>query len=45
MKEEQEKSLLIRKEKYLINSVDGGEVPKDAKKIIHLYSKGDIDLG
>ena len=29
---------------YIINSVDGGEVPKDAKKIIHLYTKGDIDL-
>lgn len=29
---------------YLINSVDGGEVPKEAKKIIHLYSKGDIDF-
>ena len=29
---------------YIINSVDGGEVPKEAKKIIHLYTKGDIDL-
>ena len=29
---------------YISNSVDGGEVPKDAKKIIHLYTKGDIDL-
>ena len=29
---------------YIINSVDGGEVPKDAKKIIHLYTKVDIDL-
>ena len=29
---------------YIINSVDGGEVPEDAKKIIHLYTKGDIDI-
>ena len=29
---------------YIINSVDGGEVPPEAKKIIHLYSKGDIDI-
>lgn len=29
---------------YLINSVDGGVVSKKAKKIIHLYSSGDIDL-
>ena len=36
---------LKRKElAYIINSVDGGAVPKDAKKIIHLYTKGDIDL-
>ncbi len=28
---------------YLINSVDGGEPSPKAKKIIHLYSKGDID--
>lgn len=29
---------------YIINSVDGGEAPKKAKKIIHLNTKGDIDL-
>ena len=29
---------------YLINSVDGKEPSPKAKKIIHLYANGDIDL-
>lgn len=29
---------------YLINSVDGVEPSPEAKKIIHLYSIGEIDL-
>ena len=29
---------------YLINTVDGNEPSPKAKKIIHLYSTGDIDL-
>lgn len=29
---------------YLINSVDGVEPSLEAKKIIHLYSIGEIDL-
>lgn len=29
---------------YLINSVDGVEPSSKAKKIIHLYANGDIDL-
>ena len=29
---------------YIINSVDGVEPSPQAKKIIHLYAKGDIDL-
>ena len=29
---------------YLINTVDGEEPSPQAKKIIHLYVKGDIDL-
>jgi len=29
---------------YLINSVDGVEPSPKAKKIIHLYANGDIDL-
>lgn len=29
---------------YLINTVDGKEPSPKAKKIIHLYAKGDIDL-
>ena len=29
---------------YLINSVDGREPSQKAKKIIHLYANGDIDL-
>ena len=29
---------------YLINTVDGEEPSPKAKKIIHLYAKGDIDL-
>ncbi len=29
---------------YIINSVDGGEVPPQARKIINLYSTGAIDL-
>ena len=29
---------------YLINSVDGGEVPPKAKTIIHLFASGVIDL-
>jgi len=28
---------------YIINSVDGKEPPTWAKKIIHLYSRGEID--
>lgn len=28
---------------YLINTVDGNEPSPKAKKIIHLYAKGDID--
>lgn len=29
---------------YLINTVDGGEPSPKAKKIIHLYTRGDIDF-
>lgn len=29
---------------YLINTVDGDEPSPNAKKIIHLYAKGDIDF-
>ena len=29
---------------YIINSVDGSEPNPKAKKIIHLYANGDIDL-
>lgn len=29
---------------YIINSVDGEEPSPKAKKIIHLYANGDIDL-
>lgn len=29
---------------YIINSVDGKEPSPKAKKIIHLYANGDIDL-
>lgn len=29
---------------YLINTVDGNEPTPEDKKIIHLYSRGDIDL-
>lgn len=29
---------------YIINSVDGAEPSPQAKKIIHLYARGDIDL-
>ncbi len=29
---------------YIINSVDGNEPSPKAKKIIHLYANGDIDL-
>ena len=29
---------------YLINTVDGGEPSPKAKKIIHLYARGDIDF-
>ena len=29
---------------YLINLIDGREPSPKAKKIIHLYSKGDIDI-
>ena len=29
---------------YIINSVDGNEPSPEAKKIIHLYCNGDIDL-
>lgn len=29
---------------YLINTVDGNEPSPKAKKIIHLYTKGDIDF-
>ena len=28
---------------YIVNSVDGSEPSPQAKKIIHLYAKGDID--
>ena len=34
----------IEKLAYLINTVDGEEPSPKAKKIIHLYVKGDIDL-
>ena len=29
---------------YIINSVDGVEPSPEAKKIIHLYATGEIDL-
>ena len=34
----------IEKLAYIINSVDGEEPSPQAKKIIHLYAKGDIDF-
>ena len=34
----------IEKLAYIINSVDGVEPSQQAKKIIHLYAKGDIDF-
>ena len=34
----------IEKLAYLIKTVDGEEPSPKAKKIIHLYVKGDIDL-
>ena len=34
----------VEKLAYLINTVDGEEPSPKAKKIIHLYAKGDIDL-
>ena len=34
----------VEKLAYIINSVDGAEPSPKAKKIIHLYANGDIDL-
>ena len=41
---EENKITDIEKLAYLINTVDGEEPSPKAKKIIHLYAKGDIDL-
>lgn len=39
----EEKENDIERLAYIINSVDGREPSLQAKKIIHLYAKGDID--
>lgn len=39
-----EESTNIESLAYIINSVGGLEPSPQAKKIIHLYAKGDIDL-
>ena len=41
---EEKEATDIEKLAYIINSVDGEEPSPKAKKIIHLYAKGDIDL-
>lgn len=41
---EQQDATDIEKLAYLINTVDGREPTIKAKKIIHLYAQGDIDL-
>lgn len=41
---EEKEETNIEKLAYLINTVDGDEPSPKAKKIIHLYAKGDIDL-
>lgn len=41
---EEKESLDVEKLAYLINTVDGKEPSPKAKKIIHLYARGDIDL-
>ena len=38
------KSTEIESLAYIINSVGGIEPPPQAKKIIHLYATGEIDL-
>ncbi len=41
---EEKETLDVEKLAYLINTVDGKEPSPKAKKIIHLYARGDIDL-
>lgn len=41
---EEKEETNIEKLAYLINTVEGDEPSPKAKKIIHLYAKGDIDL-
>ena len=39
-----EESVNIESLAYIINSIDGVEPSPEAKKIIHLYATGEIDL-
>lgn len=41
---EEKEATEIEKLAYIINTVDGKEPSTKAKKIIHLYATGDIDL-
>lgn len=41
---EENEAMDVEKLAYLINTVDGNEPSPKAKKIIHLYARGDIDL-